>query len=241
MPLTIGVLIIGSLYWRNGKRKRWRDWRLDADRKWLVKTPIRYGRLSQNKTYTMVFFPDSSGDQFGQAIVVPCRRGVLSSEDLIKEAEWLWSAEDNEVPSLCCSSPKQSISASWGGCVALMGNPESEIPHNLLREWAMHVAKHYQAEARRLVDGQGILQVPWPKLSLDNSLAPIDLLLATSNDRELNYPTVQQIADAWRLHPKVDYFRKNRENEIETFEDQEILARMQVQQPTASPPDAGTS
>jgi hypothetical protein len=232
MPLTIGVLIIGSLYWRNDKRKRWRDWRLDTDHKWLVKTPIRYGRLSQNKTYTMVFFPHRSEDQLGQAIVVPCRRDVSSSADLIREAEWLWSAEDNKVPSLCCSSPKQNISANWG-CVALMGNPESEIPHNLLREWATHVARHYNAEEQRLVNDQGILRVPWPNLSLDNSVAPVDLLLATSNDRDLNYPTVQQIADAWRRYPDVDYFRKNRENEIETFEDREILALMEVQHPTA--------
>jgi hypothetical protein len=240
MPLTIGILIIGSLYWRNDKREKWRDWRLDRGRKWLVKTPIRYGRLSRNKTYTMVFFPHTSEDQLGQAIVVPCQHDVSSSSDLIKEAEWLWSAEDNEVPSLGCSSPKQSISANWGGCVALMTNPESEIPRSLLGEWATHVARHYKAEERRLVDDQGILRVPWPNLSLDNSLAPVDLLLATSNDRDLNYPTVQQIADAWRQH-EVDYFQKNRENAIETFEDREILALMEVQHPTARPPEAGGS
>ena len=100
MPLTVGVLIIGSLYWRPEGRDRWRRWRLDSDNKWLVKAPIRYGRRSQNQTYTMIFSPEHQEDQFGQAVVVQCRRDVACAPDLIREAEWLWSAEDNKVPSL---------------------------------------------------------------------------------------------------------------------------------------------
>jgi hypothetical protein len=219
MPLTVGVLIIGSLYWRPGKRDRWRRWRLDMDHEWFVKAPIQYCRRSQNQTYTMVFSSELSEDQFGQAIVVQCQRDVSSSSDLVKEAEWLWSAEDNEVPSLCCSSPKQFISAKWGGCVALLANPHSEIPQNLLSDWATHVARHYKANDLRLVDGKGILQIRWPNLSSDGSSVPMDLLLATSNDRDLTCPTVQNIADAWNQHPEVDYFRNNRKHRIETFQD----------------------
>lgn len=55
MPLSMGVLIIGSLYWREGGRDRWRRWRLDMTSKWLVRAPIRYGRRSLNNTFTMVF------------------------------------------------------------------------------------------------------------------------------------------------------------------------------------------
>jgi len=192
------------------------------EHKWLVKAPIQYGRRSQNQTYTMVFSSELSEDQFGQAIVVQCQRDVSCSSDLIKEAEWLWSAEDNEVPSLCCLSPKQSISAKWGGCVALLANPHGEIHQNLLGDWAKHAAGHYKANERRLVDGRGMLQIPWPNLSSDSSPVSMDLLLATSNDRDLTYPTVQEIAEAWNQHPKVDYFRSNRKHEIETFQDQAI-------------------
>lgn len=223
MPLTVGVLIIGSLYWRPEGRDRWRRWRLDRDHKWLVKAPIRYGRRSQNQTYTMIFSSELQEDQFGQAVVVQCQRDVASAPDLIREAEWLWSAEDNNVPSLCCSSPKQSISATWG-CVALLGNPRSEIPQNLLAEWAKHVTGHYTGNERRLVDDRGMLRIPWPKLSSDGGPVPMDLLLATSNDRDSTYPTVREIAEAWNQRPEVDYFRSNRKHEIETFQDQAIRA-----------------
>ncbi|MGD0164899.1 MAG: P-loop NTPase fold protein [Candidatus Sulfotelmatobacter sp.] len=154
-------------------------------------------------------------------VVEACQRDVASATDLIREAEWLWSAEDNNVPSLCCSSPKQSISATWG-CVALLGNPRSEILQNLFAEWAKHVTGHYTRNERRLVDDRGMLRIPWPKLSSDGSPVPMDLLLATSNDRDATYPTVREIAEAWNQHPEVDYFRSNRKHEIETFQDRAI-------------------
>jgi hypothetical protein len=191
------------------------------DHQWLVRVPIRYGRRSRNHTYTMVFSSNLSAEQFGQGIVVRCQHNISSSSDLIREAEWLWSAEDNKVPPLCCLSPKESISTTWG-CVALLVNPQSEIPRNLRDDWAKHVSGHYKAEKRRLVDNRGMLQIPWPNLSSDSSPVSIDLLLATSNDRELTYPTVQEIAKAWKQHPQVDYFRSNRTHQIETFQDREI-------------------
>jgi hypothetical protein len=227
MPLSVGVLIIGSLYWRLEGRDRWRRWRLDMDRKWLVKAPIRYGRRSKNKTFTMVFFSQVSDDQLGQAIVVECQRKVSSLSDLTTEAEWLWSAEDNNVPSLCILSPKQSISAKWGGCVALLGNPQREIPKELFDGWADRVSreKHYSANERRLVDGRGTLLIHWPHLA-EGGPARVDLLLATSNEPEATYPTVQEIADAWNREPanerRGEYFRRNRDNGIYTFEDQAI-------------------
>jgi hypothetical protein len=228
VPLTVGVLIIGSLYWRKEGRERWRDWRLDMHHKWLVKAPIRYGRQSENKTYTMVFDSRLSEDQLGQAIVVQCKRAVTSASDLIAEAEWLWSAEEkNKVPRLCISSPEHRISPEreWG-CVALLRNPNKEIPQQLLDDWAKHVAGevHYHANERRSVNDQGILQIDWPNLSSDGNPVSLDLLLATANDQEPwpTYPTVEEIADAWSQHPKVDYFRSNRKHAIETFQDQEI-------------------
>lgn len=66
VPLSVGVLI-GSLHWRNGGRDRWRSWRLDRNRKWLVKAPIQYSRRSKNGTFTMVF-SDLPDNQLGQVI-----------------------------------------------------------------------------------------------------------------------------------------------------------------------------
>lgn len=60
--------------------------------------------------------------------------------------------------------------------------------------------------------------------------APLDLLLATSNDPEPTYPTVQEIANAWNREPdserRAEYFRQNRKNGIHTFQDHAIEERL---------------
>src|SRR6266511_2115410 len=76
LPMTwnIGILIAGSLYWRTAPhREMWRDKFLRKDHAMSVKAPIRYGRLSQSRTYTMVYAP---GSPMGQAKIVACRRNV---------------------------------------------------------------------------------------------------------------------------------------------------------------------
>ena len=162
--------------------------------------------------------------QLGQAIIVACQREVSSPADLIAEAEWLWSAEDNKVPSRPTLSPTKSISAEteWG-CVALLRNPQSNVPQELLDGWTKRVLKeqHYNANDRRRVDGRGMLLIDWPQLT-EGGLAP-DLLLATSNDPDPTYPTVQEIADAWNRDPdSAEYFHENRKNGIYTFQDEAI-------------------
>ena len=53
---SLGVLIIGSLYWDNSIREKWRQERLDLERQLCVRAPVRYGRQSKNRgfSYTMV-------------------------------------------------------------------------------------------------------------------------------------------------------------------------------------------
>jgi hypothetical protein len=201
---------------------------MDVNHKWLVKVPIQYGRRSQNGTFTMVF-SRLSEDQFGQAIVVPCQREVSSLADLIAEAEWLWSAEGNKVPSRCTLAPAQRISAKWGGCVALLRNPQSYVPQELLDGWADHVLRepHYNANDQRRVGGKGTLLIDWPHPAEGEPPLP-DLLLATANDPAPTYPTVQEIADAWNREPerRDEYFRMNRAKGIYTFQDDAIKQRL---------------
>jgi hypothetical protein len=214
MQLNVGVLIIGSLYWdMEGGRDRWREECLQRDREWLVKAPIRYGRLSEKRcTYTMVFSRFSE-DQLGQAKVVQCRNTVSSLPDLITEAEWLWAAENKHPPNQC-------ISSNWG-CVVLLIHPEKEIPQDLLDGWAKHVAASYREDDGRLVDRRGILQIVWPKLTDGSGIVPLHLLLATSNSPTLPYPSVEAIATGWRSGND-EYFRQNRNNGIQTFQDEAI-------------------
>src|SRR5260370_41031872 len=58
VPLTAGVLIIGSLLWDSGKgRPAWRDARLDVASAQAVTAPIRYGRKARTRgnSFTMGF------------------------------------------------------------------------------------------------------------------------------------------------------------------------------------------
>src|SRR5438046_1226310 len=73
----------------------------------------------------------------GQAKVVRCSNTVSSAEDLIMQAEHLWKAEQP-------SAKAGRIAATWG-CVALLRNPEREIPTDLLKGWAERVSRepHY--------------------------------------------------------------------------------------------------
>jgi hypothetical protein len=158
-------------------------------------------------------FSDLSEDQLGQARVVQCRKTITSLPDLITEAEWLWSAESKRAL-------ERRISSSWG-CVAMLSNPEKEIPEGLLDGWAQHLAASYEEDAGRLVNRRGILQIVWPKIADGSGIIPLHLLLATSNSPTLPYPNVEAIATGWRSR-NGEYFRQNRNNGIQTFQDDAI-------------------
>ena len=107
--VKIGVLIIGSLFWDpSDPRKKWRCERLDPlVAKRHVRAPIRYGRKSSTRgnSYTMVFSAGLCEKKFGQAIVVPCRRPVRDTDDLVEEAVYLWAARETHVRAIIASRP----------------------------------------------------------------------------------------------------------------------------------------
>jgi hypothetical protein len=231
-PLTVGILIIGSLLWdlKNG-RLAWRGARLNTAGAQTVSAPIRYGRLSESwgKSYTMVF---SRLCPAGQAKLVPCSHSISSPQDLIEEAECLWKAEQPRAQA-------HRLAANWG-CVALMCNPGRDLPEALLRAWAERIAcdpdyGHVSQthEEGVLVSNEGLLRIEWPRLVDADSAADVDLLLVTANDPEITatspfYPTAEAIAAAWNhAEDYVGYFRKNRENGIQTFQDDEICALLE--------------
>ena len=111
VPLTAGVLIIGSLLWDSEKgRPAWRDARLDMTSAQAVTAPIRYGRKAKTRgnSFTMVF---SRLCPAGTAKLVPCSRH-FNPQDLITEAEYLWKAEQPDAELHRIASP-------WG-CVAAL-------------------------------------------------------------------------------------------------------------------------
>ena len=229
MELSLGILIIGSLYWDNKLRKTWRESRLELSKKLGVYAPIRYGRKSskRNDTYTMVFSQALTKDseKLGHGIVIPCNNTVKSASDLITEAECLWTAESNNDPNGC-------ISAKWG-CVGLMVNPNSHIPDSLLEKWKERVNKErnygcitYAKGEKKIVSDCGLLEIPWPD-PLNGEQLNLDMLLTTATDPTLieqQYPIAEEIARAWNIDKKINvqYFWKNIENGITTFQDKEI-------------------
>ena len=225
MPLRVGVLVIGALFWDSGnQRPDWRDSRLDAATAQNATAPIRYGRLSQSwgNSYTMVY---SRLCPSGQGKIIPCSRPVWTMQDLIVEAEHLWKAENPRANA-------HRICARWG-CVTLLCNPERAIPTAIVNGWAARVREEpdygsiLQGEGEGiLVDpAEGLLRIDWPKVG--EATADFDLLLATAIKPTLDplsgYPSTSLIAEAWnKAGPNVEYFLNNRANGIRTFQDEQI-------------------
>jgi hypothetical protein len=230
MPLNVGVLIVGSLWW-DKDRQAWRDARLDMNSAQTVTAPIRYGRLSSSRgnTYTMVF---SRLCGSGRAKLVSCSHSISSFEELNAEAEHLWKAEYLKA------KPKR-IAKDWG-CVALLCNPERKVPEDILKGWAERVGREpdygYVSQTQEegvLVCKDGLLRTDWPRLVEGGAPVQLDLILATANDPQISatlpsYPSVDAIVNAWNADTKnrVEYFWTNLDNGICTFQDDEIRARL---------------
>ena len=237
MELNIGILMIGSLYWDEGRRKAWRDARMLPETACAVTAPIRYGRKSSQRgnTYTMVF---SRGCPLGEAKIVACRSPITSADDLMIESEQLWKAER------LSDRASHNISAQWGG-VALLVRPSAQVPPTLLGSWAKRARSEAnygsipQAEGEgTLVGDDGILRIAWPELvgHEPQTLLKLDLLLAIATHPTLHngeYPNARAIARAWgeAVQDEVLYFRNNREHLIHSFQDQEILAELRSVSP----------
>jgi len=122
--------------------------------------------------------------------------------------------------------------------VALLCNPDRKIPKDLLKSWAERVEREpnygrvsQTQEEGRLISKDGLLQINWPRLVGGGAPLQVDLLLVTANDPKINadspnYPTVETIAGAWNAASSkyTEYFWKNAENGIRTFQDDEIRA-----------------
>ena len=219
---SLGVLIIGSLYWDNSAREEWRRERLDLERRQSVRAPIRYGRRSGRRgcSYTMVLSASLREADFGTANVVACK-----SRDLIEEARSLWEAE---------GGTRGAVSATWG-CVGLLINPDAGLPSEDRDRWSKFVERrpgygrltHATGEAG-VADKAGLLQIDWPRLT-DGRPLMLDALLATATDPTLvngtRYPSAGEVAEAWdtlKGREHIRYFCDNRKNGIRTFQDADI-------------------
>jgi len=191
------------------------------DEKVHVRVPIYYGRRARKRdeTFTMTFAPDRP---LGQGVVVSCAVSIEDISGLVSEAEALWKAEHPTA------SP-HSIGTTWG-CVGVLFRSQG-VPPDWRREWA----NHFRAKASAIppVDNCGLLGIPWPTKTSDNTPVDLDMILATATKAEVQAPTADAIADAWvEQHAGHErYFFENVRHGIRTTIDGLIWKRIEERQP----------
>jgi hypothetical protein len=230
MNLTGGVLIIGSLFWDPSKLRQ--KWRKRAFKNFLepVYTPvnIRYGRESKTrqKNYTMILSNHPSTKP-GKAMVLELKRSVKSFGALEKIAYNLAEAEG------IYKKPKPAqLNSSWG-TVGILLNPrlvkkEGELASMIREKWGELYSQYenfnpaeYSITKKEdpVIDKNGILNITWTRQILG-----FDFLLATATKpNPQRQVTARQIADRIIKTGNGEYFHKNREHNITTFQDKEIL------------------
>jgi len=218
--MRCAVLIIGSLLWETHKlRREWRQKRLDLSKLEIVTAPIRYARRSSSRgnTFTMTFDITSAD---GRAVAVPCREQVCSIDDLAREAQHLWHAEQP-------SARFGPICADWG-CVGVLFRT-GDVP--LRSPWNDFFAQKAKAISPTKKTGQ--LAIPWPKRILDGKPYEADILLATATLAATNIPSPQQVADAWvdQGGAHESYFFHNVKHGIRTEDDVHIWERVKERKP----------
>jgi hypothetical protein len=219
MALRCGILMIGSLLWDNaGGRSDWRKRRV-TDPAIRTRVPIRYGRLSNKRgcTYTMVF-AKLNVEQFGEAVVVPCKTALSTAEDLLTEARWLWAAETKAgIPADPAQDVREQVGAQWGR-VAFLTRPGCDLFEGLSEAWTREAGG---ADRELLINEDGSLDVPWPEATTANDL-PYDILLATTTRPNTTALSPEAVAEAWNLRGFREYFDENQRAGITTFQDSEI-------------------
>jgi hypothetical protein len=130
----------------------------------------------------------------GTAKLVPYSNTVSTVDDLIVEAEHLWKAEKPNAKT-------HRIATDWG-CVALLCNPERDIPEDLLRLWAERVKRDPDYGNVSQSREEGILNLPGRR-GHRRSLEPCRR-------------SCQLLLEEW----------KNTDNGIGTYQDEQIRAKL---------------
>lgn len=231
ISLNGGVLIIGSLLWdADEQRTNWRKDFLEVDKQILVPAPIRYGRVSTERscTFSMVFSNDCNQDhQIGQAIFVPFKDNPIDFKRIELQTKELIKSERKKTT-------LDSDRFNWGwGTLTISVNPKILIETSeksnqaklLLSYWSKKYSDDFNPNNYKVdqelpvLDKEGSLKFNWT-----DKLNNFDFIIATATKPERDhYPTSKNIADRMLANEYSEYFRKNTELGISTFQDKEIL------------------
>lgn len=226
--ITGGVLIIGSLLWDQSQRRiSWRSRCLEIHNQILVKAPIRYGRISKSRncTFTMIFSSESNKlDLLGQAVFVPFINNPINHENLDYQCQELMKSEREK------NNISSKLDWDWGA-LAICINPEALNNHEkniqlqeIINNWSKKYSEIFLPDDYRLgqetpvINERGFLDLTWP-----SQLQNYDFLIATVTKPNVEvYPTAKKIADRIIVNEHSEYFDKNLEHNITTFQDVEI-------------------
>lgn len=220
-PLSGGLLIIGSLLWDDHETRvsLRNDWLL-MDKVTSVPAPIRYGRKSKKRnTYTMVTSSDCKTDEkIGIGSLIPFRNNLGKSTELDRVATCIINAEHKEIKSL------NRYNWDWG-CLALLTNPSQSNNKNvkqLIEFWSSKFSNGFNpsdyivTDEPSLISKQGQLFIDWK-----NEYGDLDFIVLTATKPTNPVPTALLISESFEMDNS--YFIGNRNNNIQTYQDDEII------------------
>jgi hypothetical protein len=238
MNLKGGVLIIGSLLWQDHLdsqndqiRLSWRTEHLEMENKIPVNVPIRYGRKSQRSgVYTMTF--SNSCPVQGSAFFVPFKTMINSFEFLNEKAVALSMAEGMRGNLI---GGRQDV---WS-VVGMLFNPkiDKEIQNEILEQWEGVLINEFTfnpdlfkvGNESTCINKNGILNFAWPTTVTELDAArfnEFDFLLATAT-KPTDYPDNETLFNNVKDDIARCYFRSNNRAGITTFQDSDILTRLE--------------
>jgi hypothetical protein len=236
-----GVLIIGSLLWQNNLnesdniRKEWRDKYLREHDKILVKAPIRYGRLSRDDIYTMIFSNSCSRKKMGTCYFIPFKKEPITTFDTLKKiSEEISNAEGMKRKFL----GKTSQGDAWSVLSILLNHKtiEKKVARLIYNKWKKFIEecgsfnpKDFKiGHERPCIDHRGKLNFNWP-MALDKRYEDIiesfNFIIATAT-KPTDYPNITKLAEKVKSDSNRYYFIKNFKSGIITFQDIEVINRM---------------
>jgi hypothetical protein len=222
-----GVLIIGSLLWDLSEiRQKWRSEDLNLSDKIQIELPIRYGRVSKSRncTYSMVYSSDCKiKNKLGKGYFVPFQNESTSIEEILNLAKSVIDSEHNKYKDL------NRFNWSWG-CLGIAFNPtlEENKKNKILSSWKAKYGNGFNPKEYKVGDEtpiitkSGVLLIDWmPQLD------DFEFIIGTATKPQLEeYPSSDKIAERMIVNEYNDYFRENRKELITTYQDTEILDKL---------------
>jgi hypothetical protein len=257
--LNAGVVLIGSLLWQdNGNnneknlRKNWRYHTFESDavglRKFPVKFPIRYGRMSSGNVYTMVVSselgqPGKGESRLGTAILLKVKLQLQSMQDVLQLAYSLAQAEGIECGKQVVK-PEKSNWAFISYSLNINKQIEAITKNTIATFWAnkASVGNYYQNfkvehECDPSINNVGqlrFLQDTWLQgndAALQAEIDELDFVLTTVTLPKMAKYDFSRYPDDYELQRNVwadksrFYFCNNYINGIKTFQDEKVLER----------------